>query len=366
VPHIVFNGDPDNLVKHSFRHLDMRRFWMYKHIIVSTPFRLSNGIRIAGAVAALVASLAVNLPARAQSDYPNRPVHLIVPYGPGGVADVNMRIVAGKLSDRLKQPFVVDNRPGAGSIVASKAVATAAPDGYTLLMTGNNTAIAAALFESLPYDILTEFASTSTTGFFDLLILTRVGSPLKSVQDILNAARANPGKLNLATTAPGSTQNLAAELLRSVAGINVAIVTFRTSGEMMTALLRGDVDFAFEFYAAASGLIGPKQVIAVASTGPKRSVYLPDVPTVQESGVKDYEALSWTGISVPAATPQSVVQVLTKAINDVLPSPDVQERARKLGLDMRGSTPEEMTVRMKNDIAKWTAVIEKAGIQKLH
>lgn len=339
---------------------------MYEKVIVSNPFRLSNGLRIACTVAALVASFAVNLPARAQSDYPNRPVHLIVPYGPGGVADVNMRIVADKLSERLKQPFVVENRPGAGSIVAAKAVATAAPDGYTVLMTGNNSAIAAALFEALPYNILTDFASTSTTGFFDLLILTKAGSPLKSVQEFVNAARANPGKMNIATTPPGSTQNLAAELLRSMAGINVAIVTFRTSGDMMTALLRGDIDVAFEFYAAASGLIANKQLIAVASTGPKRSVYLPDVPTVQESGVKDYEALSWTGISVPAATPQPVVQVLTKAINDVLPAPAVQEKARTLGLEVRGSTPEEMTARMKNDIAKWSAVIEKAGIQKLH
>jgi tripartite-type tricarboxylate transporter receptor subunit TctC len=339
---------------------------MYKHIIVSTSFRPSNGIRSACAVAALVASLAVNLPARAQSDYPNRPVHLIVPYGPGGVADVNMRIVAGKLSDRLKQPFVVENRPGAGSIVAAKAVATAAPDGYTVLMTGNNSAIAAALFEALPYNILTDFASTSTTGFFDLLILTKAGSPLKSVQEFVNAARANPGKLNIATTAPGSTQNLAAELLRSVTGINAAIVTFRTSGDMMTALLRGDIDVAFEFYAAASGLIANKQVIAVASTGPKRSSYLPNVPTVQEGGVKDYEALSWTGISVPATTPETVVEVLSKAINDVMLAPDLQEKGRTLGLEMRGSTPEEMSARMKNDIAKWSAVIEKAGIQKLH
>jgi len=338
---------------------------MCKHIIDFRAFRSSNGLRIASAVAALVASFAAILPARAQSDYPNRPIHLIVPYGPGGVADVNMRLVADKLSNRLQQPFVVENRPGAGSIVASKAVATAAPDGYTVLMTGNNSTIAAALFEALPYNILTDFASTSTTGFFDLLVVTRASSPLKSIQDFVNAARANPGKLNIATTAPGSTQNLAAELLKSLAGINVTIVTFRTAGDMMSAVLRGDVDVAFEFYAAASGLISSKQLVALASTGTKRSAYLPDVPTVQESGVKDYEALSWTGISVPAATPQPVVQMLSKAINDVLLAPDIQEKARTLGLELRGSNPEEMTARMKNDIAKWSALIEKAGIQKI-
>ena len=338
---------------------------MYKHIIDFRAFRSSNGLRIACTVAALVASFAANLPARAQSDYPNRPIHLIVPYGPGGVADVNMRLVADKLSNQLKQQFVVENRPGAGSIVAAKAVATAAPDGYMVLMTGNNSAIAAALFEALPYNILTDFASTSTTGFFDLLVVTRAGSPLKSIQDFVNAARAKPGKLNIATTAPGSTQNLAAELLKSLAAINVTIVTFRTSGDMMGAVLRGDVDVAFEFYAAASGLISSKQLVALASTGSKRSAYLPDVPTVQESGVKAYEALSWTGISVPAATPKPVVQILTKAINEALLAPDIQEKARTLGLELRGSNPEEMTARMKNDIATWSAVIEKAGIQKI-
>jgi tripartite-type tricarboxylate transporter receptor subunit TctC len=231
-------------------------------------------------------------------------------------------------------------------------------------MTGNPNAISASLFNSLPYNILTDFASTSTTSFFDLLIVTRVSSPLKSVQDIVDAARANPSKLNIGTINPGSTQNLAAELFRSAAGINMTIVPFRTSSDMATAILRGDIDVAFEFYTAAYGLIGDRKLVALASTGPKRSAYLPDVPTVQESGIKDYEVLSWNGISVPAATPQSVIQVLATAINDVLPMPEVQERASTLGLEMRGSKPEEMTARMKADIAKWAAVIEKAGIPK--
>jgi len=323
-------------------------------------------LRKAFAAATIGAALTlISAQAMAQSNYPNRPVHLIVPYGPGGVADVNMRIVAERLSDRLKQPFVVENRPGAGGIVAAKAVASAAPDGYTMLMTGNNTTIATALFESLPFNVLTDFASTSTTGFYDLLILTKAGSSMTSFQDFINKARANPGKLNIATTAPGSTQNLAAELLRSMAGINATIVTFRTSADMMTALLRGDVDVAFEFFGAASGMISSDKVTALASTGSRRSAYLPDVPTVQESGVKDYEAVTWTGISVPVGTPPAVIEVLTKAINEVLPAPEVQERGKTLGMDLRGSTPEEMTARLKSDITKWSAVIEKAGIQKM-
>ena len=325
----------------------------------------STWLRRVLGVAILLASFALALPASAQSDYPNRPLRLIVPYGAGGVADVNMRIVANKLSERLKQPIIVENRPGAGSVVAAKAALSAAPDGYTLLMTGNNTAVGAAVFETLPFDILRDFKSTSTTGFTDLLIVTRPDSPLKSLGDLITSAQHAPGKLNIATTAPGSTQNLGAELLKSVAGINVTIVTFRTSADMMIAVSRGDVDAAFEFYAAVSGLIAGKQLVALASTGAKRSAYLPDVPTVQESGIKDYEVLSWTGISVPNATPRRIVDVLSKAINEVLPSPDALEKARVLGLDLRGSSPEEMDARMKADIEKWTTLIKKAGIAKI-
>jgi putative tricarboxylic transport membrane protein len=329
-------------------------------IAKSSLTRWLQGVGAAG----VLSVFAVVAPAGAQSEYPSRPVQLIVPYGAGGIADVGMRILADKLTGRLKQQFVVENRPGAGGIIAAKAGASAAPDGYTVLMTGNNNAISAALFKSLPYNVLTDFASTSTTSFFDLLIVTKAGSPLKSVQDIVNAARANPGKLNVATINPGSTQNLAAELFRSTADIKVTIVPFRTSPDMATALLRGDVDIAFEFYAAIQGQIADGKVVALASTGPKRTAYLPAVPTVQEGGIKGYEVASWNGISVPAATPKPVIQVLTRAINDVLPDPDVQEKAKKLGMEMRGSTPEEMTARLRGDIAKWTAVIEKAGIPK--
>src|SRR5215472_2390270 len=189
-----------------------------------TFFAVAFGLAASMAVGALTSR-----PAGAQSRYPERPVMLIVPYGAGGIADTGMRILADRLSARLGQPFVVDNRPGAAGIIAAKAAATAAPDGYTVLMTGNNNAIAVALFRSLPYDILNDFASTSTTSFFDLLLVTRAGSPLKSVQDLIAAARANPGKLNIGTINPGSTQNLAAELFRSTAGIDITIVPFRTS-----------------------------------------------------------------------------------------------------------------------------------------
>src|SRR5690348_2431629 len=315
-------------------------------------------------MAALLAAAAAGAASGAETRYPQRPVMLIVPYGAGGIADTGMRIVADKLSTKLGQQVVVDNRPGAGGIIAAKAGSSAAPDGHTLLMTGNNNAISEVLFRSLPYNILTDFASTSTTSFFDLLIVTRGDSPLKTMQDVIKAAQANPGKLNIGTINPGSTQNLAAELFRSTAGINVTIVPFRTSPDMAGAILRGDVDLAFEFYAAIQGQILDHKIHVLASTGSKRTAYLPDVPTVQEGGVKGYEVVSWNGISVPAATPKPIIDTITHAINEVLPLLDVQEKSQRLGMDMHGSTPEEMTARMKADIAKWAAVIEKAGIPK--
>jgi tripartite-type tricarboxylate transporter receptor subunit TctC len=302
--------------------------------------------------------------ARSETAYPTRPVTLIVPYGAGGVADVGMRILGDQLSNRLKQGFVIENRPGAAGVVAAQTGAAAAPDGYTLLMTGNNTAIAAALFKSLPYNILTDFDSVSTAAFFDLLIVTRAGSPLQSVADIIAAAKANPGKLNIGTINPGSTQNLAAELFTSTTGIKAAIVPFRTSPDMAGAVMRGDVDVAFEFYAALSGLLADKKILALASTGLKRAAYLPDVPTVIESGIKDYDVSSWNGLSVPAGTPKPIVATLNLAMKEVIPMPDVQSKSSQMGMAMQWSTPQDMTARMKADIAKWGAVIEKAGIAK--
>jgi tripartite-type tricarboxylate transporter receptor subunit TctC len=326
-------------------------------------------MRAVGTVAAIATALSVLVtalppPAYSDSDYPTRPVTLIVPYAAGGVADVGMRILSDKLSSKLGQQFVVEDRPGAGGIVAAQAGASAAPDGYTLLMIGNNNAIGAALFKSLPYNVLTDFASVSTAAFFDLLIVTRAASPLKTVQDIVDAARKNPGKLNIGTITPGSTQNLAADLFVNTAGIDAAIVPFRASPDMAGAVLRGDVDVAFEFYAAINGLLADEKLTVLASTGRQRTAYLPDVPTVIESGLKGFEVLSWNGLSVPAATPPGVVATLNRAMKDVMPTPDVQDRAKQMGMAMRWSTPEDMTARMKADIAKWGAVIEKAGIAK--
>ena len=308
--------------------------------------------------------LAIPAPAGAEPGYPNRPVRILVPYGPGGVADTTVRLLAQKLNERLGQQFVIENRPGAGGIVASKAGATAAPDGYTLALTGNGTAISKSLFKSLPYDVLRDFKSISVMAWLDLTIATKADGPLKTISDIVAAAKKNPGKLNFGTIAPGSTQNLSAELFRLTGDIKVTMVTFRTTPDLVTALLRGDVDVGFDYLAGFRAQLSDNALRAVASTGEKRSPSTPDVPTAMESGMPDYVVTSWNAVSAPAATPDDIVQFLSKEIRESLRSPDIQAKALQFGLDARGTTPEEMQARMRADIEKWGAVIEKAGIER--
>lgn len=307
---------------------------------------------------------AVPAPAEAQPGYPNRPVRVLVPYGPGGVADTTVRLLAQKLNERLGQQFIIENRPGAGGIVAAKAGASAAPDGYTLTLTGNGTAISKSLFKSLPYDVLRDFSSVSVMAWLDLTIATKADGPLKTVADIVAAAKKDPGKLNFGTIAPGSTQNLSAELFRLTGDLKVTMVTFRTTPDLVTALLRGDIDVGFDYLAGFRAVLNDRQLRAVASTGEKRSPSTPDLPTVSESGMPDYVVTSWNAVSVPAGTPNEIVQFLSKEIREALKSPDIQEKALQFGLDARGTTPEEMQARMRADIEKWGAVIEKAGLEK--
>jgi tripartite-type tricarboxylate transporter receptor subunit TctC len=321
----------------------------------------------AGAAPVLIliaATLLASKPAPAEPGYPNRPVRIIVPYGPGGVADTTMRIIADKLSQKLGQQFIIDNRPGAGGIVAAKAAAAAPPDGYLLHLTGNGTAISTALFRQLPYDVLHDFTPITITAWFDLIIATKASGPLQTIPDILNAARANPGKLNFGSIAPGSTQHLSAELFKSVAGIDVAMVTYRTTPELVTGLLRGDVQVGFEYYAGLNAAVASGKLKAVATTGGQRTPALPGVPTVGEGGLPAYVVESWNALSGPGGMSYDIVRFLNRAVNDVLNLPEVKEKAMLNGMDARGTTPEEMQARMKADIAKWASVIEKAGIER--
>ncbi len=318
----------------------------------------------AGIIGLWLSALLAPVVAHAQSHYPDHPVRIIVPYGPGGVADVTTRIIAQRLNERLGQQFVVENRPGAGGIVAAQAGISAPADGYTLSLTGNYNAISMSLFKSLPYDVLRDFAQISTLAYFDMMIATRANSPLNNVKDIIAAVHTNPGRFNFGSVAPGSTQNLAVELFKLAAGLDASVVIYRTTPELMAGVLRGDVDVTFDFYAALAGAIRDHQIKVLATGGPERMPWLPDVPTVAESGVPGYEVTSWNGLSGPAGLPAAIVMRLNREINEVLQEPDVQAKTRQFGILVRGSTPQEMQARLKADVAKWATVIDKAGLAK--
>src|SRR3984893_2952916 len=245
------------------------------------PMRGPNTLRI---VVALVAALAA-MQAKAGTN-PDRPVKIVLPFGPGGVADVTSRIIADKLRERLGQRFVIDNMPGASGISAAKAVLSAPPDGYTLGLVTNGTAITAALFNRLPFDPTADFEMISTLGTFDLVFAVDATSPYKTLADFVMAAKASPGKLNIGTVNIGGTQNLGAELLKSAAGIDVQIVPFRNSPDIVIALLRDDVQMMVDFPAAVKGQIDDGRLRLLATSGPKRSPSMPNLATVAECGVE--------------------------------------------------------------------------------
>jgi tripartite-type tricarboxylate transporter receptor subunit TctC len=298
------------------------------------------------------------------ADYPNKPVRLFVPYGPGGVGDLTMRLLADRLSRDVKQQFVIENRPGAGGIVNMTQVLRAQPDGYTLGEMGNGQAISMSLFQKLPYNVLTDFAPISVIASFEMLLAVPDASPYKSLNELVEAARKNPGKINLGAINPGSTQNLSAHLFRQVTGAEYTIVPYRTTPDLVTALLRGDVDLGFDFYAGLSSEIMPGKIRIIATSGEQRDPLLKDVPTAKESGFPDYVVTSWNGLAAPAKVPAEIIDILNVAVNRALSDPALKAKALNLGIDATGGTPQQMHDRLAADVVKWRGVIEKAGIPK--
>jgi len=296
--------------------------------------------------------------------YPSKPVRIIVPYGVGGIADVTMRLVADDLSKRFGQQFFIENRPGAGGIVGMQAARDAPADGYTLVMLGGGLTVAKALFKSLPYNIETDFISISTTASYGLVITTKAGASYKTINDVIAVAKARPGALNFGTINAGSGQNLSAELFRNMAGIDVTIVPYKTTPDLANAVLRGDVDVAFEYLAGFQSQITNGQMTVLATTGHERASNLPQVPTVSENGLTGYEVTSWNGLAVPKGTPREIVTKLNNALLEALKSPEVQKFSQAAGMDARAMSPEALHDRITNDVAKWSQVIERAGIKK--
>ncbi|HZL30856.1 MAG TPA: tripartite tricarboxylate transporter substrate binding protein [Pseudolabrys sp.] len=319
-----------------------------------------------GALLALPAALLMALAsvAPAQAKWPEKPIKFVLPFGAGGVADVTSRIMADKLSDKLGQRVVVENMPGPGGINAARAVITAPADGYTMGLVTNGTAISVAAFKKLPFDPVKDFAMVSMLGEFDLIFVVNAKSEFKTLGDFVKAAKAQPGKLNIGTIAVGGTQNLGAELLKSEANINVQIVPYKSSPDIVVALLRNDVQMLVEFPPAVQGQVNAGELKILASSSPTRSKLLPNVPTAKEAGVKNYEVTSWNGVFAPKATPKEAVEGMRKAMAEVLAMPDVIAAFAKVGVEAHASDAAELEKRLTDDIKKWTAVIDKAGIPK--
>jgi tripartite-type tricarboxylate transporter receptor subunit TctC len=334
------------------------------HIGIKFVGLRSLRISLVAFLAAGVGTFTVFDCALSQRNFPSKPIQIFIPYGAGGVADLTMRLLAQKLTERTKQQVVIENRPGAGGLLAAKEVLRAPADGYTLGVIGNGQAIGMSLFKTRPYNVLTDFSFVSITARFEMLLAVKVDSNLKTLQDVVTAARKDPGKLNFGAINPGSTQNLSAHLLKQVTGIDVVIVPYKTTPDLVTAVLRGDVDVGFDFYAGLQAVISDNQVRIIATSGEQRNPLLRDVLTAKESGFPEYIVTSWNGLAAKAGMPAETLNLLNNHINVALSDPALQATASTLGMDARGSTPEEMRDRMAADVQKWAAVIEKAGIPK--
>ncbi len=318
-----------------------------------------------GLLAAGVAfsAMALAAPALAQS-FPSKPLRIVVPFAAGGAGDLTARIVAAELAVSLGQPVTIENRPGAGGVVAAETVARAEPDGHTMFLMSNGTAVTASLFKSLPYDTLKDLAPVSTLGTFDLAVLVPADSPFKTLGELVAFAKANPNKLNIGSINIGSTQNLAAELFKSSADIDAQVVPFKATPELIGALRGKQVDVGVEILGPALTQIKSGAFRALAVTGKKRSSVLPDVPTAVEAGVKGFQASSWNALAVPGKTPRPIIDRLNRDIVAALAKPDVRKKLADLNIDADQSTPDEAAQLLASDIQRWAAVIQRAGIPK--
>jgi len=321
--------------------------------------------RLLASFAALaVVAAGTPCPAAAQTNYPSRAVRIVVPFAAGGVADTTARLVAEKLSIKLGHRFYVENQPGAGGITAARTVIASPPDGYTLIMLTNGTAVSVSLFEKLPFDPVKDFAPVSSLGFFDFVLCTGASSGFKTLAEFIAAAKAKPGTLNVGTINVGSTQNLSAELFKTAAGIDFTIVPYRGTPEAEVSLLQGNIALLIDSFSALAGNIADGKFRALASSSAVRSETLPELATVQENGVAEYDVVSWNALFARAGTPPEIIKTLNTAVQDIMGDIEIKTTLLALGIEAKAGTPEAIEARLKSDIDKWRAVIEKANIPK--
>ena len=301
--------------------------------------------------------------AAAEDDYPNHTVRIVVPFAPGGSTDVVARILADKLQGELKQSFVVENRAGAGGNIGADMVAKSNPDGYTLLMgTTGVLAINNYLYKDMPFDPQRDFAPVSYTSLITNILVVNANVPAKNVADLVALAKAKPGELTFASSGAGSSTHLSAELFKSMAGVDIVHVPYKGSSQAITDLMAGHVTMLVDNAPSSLPYVQQGKLRALAVTSLKRMPGLPDVPTLDEAGVKGYESLSWSGIVAPAATPKPVIAKLNAAIERVLAMPDVRKKFADLGVDPVGGPPEAFARHIRAESEKWGRVVKAANI----
>ena len=310
-------------------------------------------------LAALILPVLLTLPVAAQN-YPSRPVKFIVPFGAGGPADVYARVLAQHLSEETKQTFVVEDRPGAGSIIGTDAVAKAAPDGYTLLIMSNTHTTNESLLPNKPFQLMRDFVPVATINYSDLLMVVHPSVPVKTVKELIELAKKEPGKLNYASSGPGTPYHMAGELFKAMSQTDIVHVPHKASGDARNSVVSGTVQVMFDAVTTMSALAKGGQVRALGTTGLTRSQLTPDLPTIAET-VPGYEATIWLGVMAPKGTPKEIITFLNTAINKVINLPEVKEVWLQQGAIPLVKTPDEFDAYLRKDIEKWADVVKVSG-----
>jgi tripartite-type tricarboxylate transporter receptor subunit TctC len=308
-----------------------------------------------------LASTAALTPALAQG-YPGKPVRIVVPFAAGGPADVYARFMAQRLQDALGQTFVVDNRPGAGSVIGTDAVAKSSPDGYTLLLMSNAHTVNESLIANKPFQLMRDFVAVAPINYSDLVLVATPALPDSTLKALIADAKARPGKLNYASSGPGTPYHMAGELFKSMAGVYLVHIPYRGSSGARTDVIGGQVDVMFDAVTTMVEQVKAGKVKALATTGKQRSEVLPDVPTLHEAGVPGYEATIWLGLMAPRGTPKAVVDKLNEAVSKITGQPEIKQLWGKQGATPMVMSPEAFDKYTREDIAKWAGVIKTAHI----
>ena len=317
---------------------------------------------VAPAAVALVLALAWSAASPAQ-EYPAKPVKIIVPFGPGGPADVYSRQLAQYLSDALKQSFVVEDRPGAGSIIGTDAVAKSAPDGLTLLAMSNTHTTNESLTPNKPFQLMRDFVPVAGINYSDLVMVIHPSVPAKDLKEFIAYAKSKPGELNYASSGPGTPYHMAAELFKSMSGTNLVHVPHKASGEMRNSVIGGHVQMGFDAITTMASNVKAGQVRALGTSAAKRSTVLPDLPTIAEAGVPGYESTIWIGIMAPAGTPKPIVDKLNAEINKAINRAEVKAAWDQQGAVALVMSPAEFDAYLRKDIEKWAQVVQAAGLK---